>query len=201
MEPLALNALDATLTWLNDPTSVESDGTDNLGFAAGPKSDWFFDPASSTKMKNAPIALFSPPDAQCTLSAKVTVSFGATFDAGVLFVYADEMHWAKLCFEYAPTNDPMIVSVVTRERSDDCNSVIVEGNTVYLRLYRRDDVLAFHYSLDGQYWHMVRHFTIGSLQDIKLGFCAQSPTGEGCRVLFEEIDYRKVSLKDIRSGE
>ena len=36
------------------------------------------------------------------LSARVTVDFRATFDAGVLLLWLDEAHWAKLCFEYTP---------------------------------------------------------------------------------------------------
>ena len=96
----------------------------------------------------------------------------------------DDERWAKLCFEYAPTDRPMVVSVVTRGKSDDCNSVYIDDNSVYLRLYREGDRLAFHYSEDGEYWHMVRHFTIGDLQDVRIGFSVQAPTGEGCHWTF-----------------
>ena len=125
----------------------------------------------------------------------MTVGFNSTFDAGVLFIYADDERWAKLCFEYAPTDRPMVVSVVTRGKSDDCNSVYIDDNSVYLRLYREGDRLAFHYSEDGEYWHMVRHFTIGDLQDVRIGFSAQAPTGEGCQVEFSEIGYRAGSCR------
>jgi hypothetical protein len=74
---------------------------------------------------NAPAALFLPPDQDFSLRVRVTVDFGATYDAGVLCVYAQDQTWANLCFEYSPQNQPMIVSVVTRGASDDCNSVVV----------------------------------------------------------------------------
>lgn len=201
VEPNNLTALPAPLSWLNQPSHVKTDSAHSITITAGAKRDWFYDPASDKRTRNAPVALFSPPDDNCTLSAKVTVEFAATFDAGVLFVYADEERWAKLCFECAPTGEPMIVSVVTRGSSDDCNSVVIDGTTIYLRLYRRGDVLVFHYSHDGRYWHMVRHFTIGSLENAQIGFCAQSPTGWGCQVHFAEIKYQCVTLTDIRSGE
>ena len=57
--------------------------------------------------------------------------------------------WAKLCFEYSPQREPMVVSVVTRGLSDDCNSFVVDGATVWLRIARVGSAFAFHASTDG----------------------------------------------------
>ncbi len=201
MVTVKLSALPDVLTWNNEPKLLETNGVNTLSMAAGPQTDWFYDPAGRKHSSNAPVALFSPPDESCLLSAKVKVGFNSTFDAGVLFIYADDERWAKLCLEYAPTDKPMVVSVVTRGKSDDCNSVYIDDNSIYLRLYRQGDRLAFHYSEDSDYWHMVRHFTIEDLQNVRLGFSVQAPTGEGCQVEFSEITYRAGELSDIRSGE
>lgn len=201
MVTVKLSALPNVLTWNNEPKLLETNGVNTLSMAAGPQTDWFYDPAGKKHSSNAPVALFSPPDEACLLSAKVMVGFNSTFDAGVLFIYADDERWAKLCLEYAPAAKAMVVSVVTRGKSDDCNSVYIDGNSIYLRLYRQGDRLAFHYSEDGEYWHMVRHFTIGGLENIRIGFSAQAPTGEGCLVEFSEINYRAGELSDIRNGE
>ena len=201
MATVKLSALPDVLTWNNEPKLPETNGVNTLSMAAGPQTDWFYDPAGRKHSSNAPVALFSPPDESCLLSAKVKVGFNSTFDAGVLFIYADDERWAKLCLEYAPTDKPMVVSVVTRGKSDDCNSVYIDDNSIYLRLYRQGDRLAFHYSEDSDYWHMVRHFTIEDLQNVRLGFSVQAPTGEGCQVEFSEITYRAGELSDIRSGE
>lgn len=201
MATVKLSALPDVLTWNNEPKLLETNGVNTLSMAAGPQTDWFYDPAGRKHSSNAPVALFSPPDESCLLSAKVTVGFNSTFDAGVLFIYADDERWAKLCLEYAPTDKPMVVSVVTRGKSDDCNSVYIDDNNIYLRLYRQGDRLAFHYSEDGDYWHMVRHFTIEGSENVRLGFSVQAPTGEGCQVEFSEINYRAGELSDIRNGE
>jgi len=95
----------------------------------------------------------------------------------------------------------MIVSVVTRGLSDDCNSVVIDGNTVYLRVTRVGQAFALHYALDGKYWHFVRYFTLGNAEGLRTGFLAQSPTGEGCTVVFSEIAYRAGAPKDLRSGK
>jgi uncharacterized protein len=187
-------------TWKNDPVSYKRISEDSLDITAGPLSDWFHNPSDSTVKKNAPLALFKPAAADFWLSAKVTVEFKSTYDAGVLFIYLNRNTWAKLCFEYSPQNEPMVVSVVTRGRSDDCNSAVIGTDTVYLRVYKQANALAYHYSTDGHTWHFVRHFTMGDLSNLRIGFAAQSPTGKGCTVHFSEIDFKYGNLPDLRSG-
>jgi hypothetical protein len=196
-----LPTLPDELHWRHQPMAWQIEADQNLSITAGAKTDLFFDPAGGLVITNAPAALFTPPDRDFILSAHVTVDFASAFDAGVLQLRGQEDVWAKLCFEYSPQRQPMIVSVVTRGFSDDCNSTIIAGNQVYLRLAHNGLTIAFHYSLDGRFWHLVRYFTLGQLEQIQLGFSAQSPTGAGCRALFSEITYKSGPLGDIRSGE
>ena len=64
----------------------------------------------------------------------MSVDFAATFDAGVLLLWVDERHWGKLCFEFSPAGEAMVVSVVTRGVSDDANAFMVTGRSVWLRV-------------------------------------------------------------------
>jgi uncharacterized protein len=195
-------AIPRDLHWKNDPVGWNVGPDNSLQITAGAKTDWFVDPSGkSLASTNAPAALFTPRDKHFLLSAKVTVHFTSAFDAGVLFVYEREDLWAKLCFEYSPQNRPMSVSVVTHGPSDDCNSAVIDGNTVFLRVARMGEAFGLHYSLDGTYWHMVRYFTLGNVKHLRIGFEAQSPTGEGCMVIFSEITYRPDLLKEMRTGE
>jgi uncharacterized protein len=172
-----------------------------LFIRSGAKTDWFCDPAGDYVKDNAPSALVTLTDDNFLLSAKISVEFKSAFDAGALQVRAAEDKWAKLCFEYSPQNRPMIVSVVTRGWSDDCNSVEIDREEIYLRVARTPRTLAFHYSHDGRTWQFVRYFTLGKLDSLRIGFSAQSPTGMGCAAVFSEIRYRRESIKDNRSGE
>lgn len=199
--PFTLSSMPAMMTWKNEPSNSTSDAGQQISITSGADTDWFIDPAGGQGKNNAPIALFVPPDPAFCLLARVTVGFAATYDAGTLFVYSDDALWAKLCFEFSPQQQPMIVSVVTRGASDDCNALVVGDNSVYLRVYRRGEVFAFHYSLDGRYWHFVRYFTLGDLGQLWMGFSAQSPTGQGCKVDFSEILYTPRILSDLRNGE
>src|ERR1019366_938253 len=102
---------------------------------AGPQSDLFASPDDLVPSLNAP-RLIGVPDSRFQLSALVEVEFGSTFDAGVLLVWVNERSWAKLYLEYSPAGQPMVVSVVTRGRSDDANSRDVAGSGTWLRISR-----------------------------------------------------------------
>ncbi len=145
-------------------------------------------------------ARLEPVEGDFLLGARVEVDFAATFDAGVLVVWRDMRTWAKLCFEYSPEGEPMVVSVVTRGVSDDANSAVVDGDAVWLRIARLGPAFAFHCSTDGERWRLVRHFALGGEGEVQAGFLAQSPTGAGCAARFSEIVLRSETLSDIRSG-
>ncbi|WP_062134262.1 DUF1349 domain-containing protein [Demequina aestuarii] len=171
-----------------------------------PHSDIFVDPAgagvsNAATLMNAVTLLGAPPEGDFRLSARVTVDFRSTFDAGTLMLWWSEQYWAKLCFEYSPDGDAMVVSVVNRLVADDANSFAVDGDQVWLRVSRVGDVFAYHASTDGATWSFVRVFVVDAAGlSPRVGFEAQSPTGEGCRVTFDEVAFDTVSLTDLRDG-
>jgi regulation of enolase protein 1 (concanavalin A-like superfamily) len=172
---------------------------DTVHLAADARTDWFIHPGTGEIRLNAP-ALLAPVSGDFLFSAYVEVGFGATFDAGVLVLRHDDRTWAKLCFEYSPDGEPMVVSVVTRGVSDDCNSFVVDGNAVWLRAARIGPALAFHASLDGVQWRLVRHFRLADDLALEAGFLVQSPTGEGCRATFAHVALEEATLHDLRDG-
>ncbi len=173
---------------------------------AGARSDLFIDPGDGAQLNaesllNAATLLGVPPEGDFQFSARVTVDFASTFDAGVLLLWVDERHWGKLCFEYSPAREPMVVSVVTRGVADDANAFVVDGGPVWLRVARIDRAFAYHASTDGKTWRMVRFFVIDEADaTTQIGFAAQSPTGEGCTVRFDEIRFLHERLEDLRDG-
>jgi uncharacterized protein len=184
------------LRWLNEPESTSS-GAGLLTIAAGARTDFFVDPAGGAVLANAP-AVVASVEGDFVLSASLSVAFASTFDAGALFVWGGERSWAKLAFELSPQRERMIVSVVTRDRSDDCNSTVVTGDSVGLRVARTDDAFAFHASVDGGRWDLVRHFHLPDAPEV--GFEAQSPTGDGCAASFSDIRFERRTLLELRDG-
>jgi hypothetical protein len=59
----------------------------------------------------------------------------------------------------------------------------------------------FRSSPCGHRWNLVRVFTFGELLGPhRIGFEAQSPTGEGCTVTFDHIRFVSERLADLRNG-
>ncbi|MFZ1878814.1 MAG: DUF1349 domain-containing protein [Gaiellaceae bacterium] len=199
MEAITLDPLPFTLRWRSSPRDwSHADGV--LTIDADGATDWFVDPAGlSAPIVNAP-ALLGEVTGDFMFSARARVEFTATFDAGVLVVHADDASWAKLCLERSPDGDAMVVSVVTRGTSDDCNSAVVDGNVAWLRIARLGPAFAFHASADGVSWSLVRQFALPAPETLAVGFLAQSPLGDGCRASFDSIRFEPRRLGDLRDG-
>jgi regulation of enolase protein 1 (concanavalin A-like superfamily) len=186
---------------------VVEGGALTLTAAAG--TDMFIDPSGADAAPDAGRLIGQPPDGDFTLTARTSVKFSSTFDAAVLLVYADDRHWAKLCFEFSPQRTPMAVTVVTKHTSDDGNSFEVSGQELWLRITRIGQAWAFHASTDSQWWRLLRYFTLadsaedptnGQRPTTVVGFLAQSPTGPGCTATFDHIALRAGAPADLRDG-
>ncbi len=99
----------------------------------------------------------------------------------------------------------MVVSVVTRNRSDDANSFAVTGDQVWLRVARTGSSFAFHAHTAGQVWQFVRHFTLDvestpAPETVAVGVVVQSPMGDGCTATFTELTFSDAGLTDLRDG-
>lgn len=198
MDSVTLTGLPFPLRWHRAPERWDADAGGSLSITAGAATDLFVDPQDGTRKLEAP-CLLGRPDGDFQLSARVTVAHAATYDAGVLLLHAGDEAWAKLCFEFSPQGDAMVVSVVTRGVSDDANAFSLEGPVVWLRISRLGRAHAFHASTDGARWVFVRHFALDA-EGMEVGFLAQSPTGPGCTAVFDQISWRPEPLADLRSG-
>jgi len=198
-ETIILPQLPLSFRWDVAPQDWQIAAGSALAISAGARTDLFVDPQGTATALNAP-RLLGTPSADFLLSARVTVAFASTFDAGVLLLYSHDRLWAKLCFEYSPLHQPMVVSVVTRGVSDDANAFQVDGNQVWLRIARMGSACAFHASTDGQYWQFIRHFALDADGDLAAGFLAQSPTGDGCTASFDDLRFAPERLHELRDG-
>lgn len=191
-------ALPFELHWLNHPlrSSVQS-GT--LSILAGAKTDMFRDPNVTYNTDNAPKLLFTP-DSDFVISAAINHSFANKWDGGALVLFKDSAHWIKFCFEKDYTGAHRVVTVVTNNISDDCNSVAIPGNKVYYKMAKAGNVITLYYSTNNQNWFLVRHLQFNETGDLQLGFLAQSPLGKQCMVNFSAIRYQAKRIADPYAG-
>lgn len=187
------------LDWLVPPASPAELGASSISFAAGPRTDLFTDPAGGEPKSDAPV-LLGRPAGDFRLRARVSGPLTATFDAVGLVVWASSDAWAKLELEYSPQREAMIVSVVTRGVSDDANGFTVSESVAWLRISRSGEAIAFHASVDGLWWSLIRSFTIPGAGGASAGFNVQSPTGDGLQGRFDEIEWSAAPVDDLRNG-
>jgi hypothetical protein len=200
---LKVPGLPFALTPAGSPPCAHRVQGEALVLRGGPGTDMFIDPAGATAPYPDAGRLTGPPPAgDFTLSALVTVEFASTYDAGVIVLDAGESRWAKLCLEYSPQHRPTAVTVVTRGASDDCNSFEPDG-PLWLRVSRSGRAWAFHASTDGDWWRLLRYFSLDehhAAEPVRVGFLAQSPTGDGCTATFDRISFRHGAPSDLRDG-
>ena len=195
---VSVPGLPGPFEWKNTPVSWKA-GASGLTIVSGQKTDWYISPMDGKASASAPLLLFKP-DEDFVLSAKVSVDFRSQWDAGFLMVYVDDKTWAKFALEMSAYQEPTVVTVVTRDVSDDCNSTPITGHSVYLQIAKSGPALIFYASPDGRSWKLVRAFTLGSAGSLRVGFASQAPVGESGTAEFSEIQYRAGQVKDVFAG-
>lgn len=185
------------------PVEHSLDG-EALVLTAAAGTDLFLDPAGGGGTPSDAGRLEAvPPAGDCTLVARVRPRFASVYDAGALLLYAADRRWAKLAFEFSPQRRPTAVTVVTRGVSDDANSFETSAEALWLRVTRKGPAWAFHASEDGEWWRLLRYFSLGEHetgQSVRVGFLAQSPTGAGCTAVFDNIVFATRTPGDLRDG-
>jgi regulation of enolase protein 1 (concanavalin A-like superfamily) len=119
-EKCAGSLLGKELTWINEPGEWGFHSNQSLAISAPASADFFRDPSGEIVVASAPF-LFTKIKGDFILTTKVSVEMKAQYDSGCLMVMADDLNWAKLCFEFFE-NKPSILSIVTKDTSDDCIS-------------------------------------------------------------------------------
>ncbi|MCT9868614.1 DUF1349 domain-containing protein [Paenarthrobacter aurescens] len=190
-----------SLEWTSSPSHASYDDAEGtLTLTAAPGVDWSNDSLGGDQQHRASALAFTAP-ASFSLSARVMVaSPRTTFDAGVLALWVDNDHWAKLCFEYSPQGEAMVVSVVTNTHSDDSNGPVVTAPWIYLRVSRVGPAWAFHSSADGREWSFVRLFRLDTDRPVRVGFMSQAPMGDSCEARFDAIELTEEPPADLRDG-
>lgn len=194
-----INTIPAPLSWSNLPISYSAKAN-SITIVAGEKTDMFRDPNVTYNTDNAPKLLFEP-DNNFVLTTSIRHAFSSKWDGGALVLIEDSTKWIKFCFEKDYTGAKRVVSVVTKDISDDCNSIAVTGNKIFYKLAKADNVITLYASNDGKKWLLIRHLQFNHTQPIKVGFLAQSPTGKKCEVLFSDISYQAKKIADPYKGE
>lgn len=186
--------------WLNEPKSFEiENGT--LKVVAGKDTDFFNNPEDNKKTSTAPV-LFKEINGDFVARALVRPDFTSLWNAVALMVHIDNDNWIKLAFENSDATGRSIVSVVTKNVSDDANGVILnEQDQIWLKLVRKDNIYSMLWSKNGKDFKMARLSTMPKVDTVKIGIEVQSPIGESASHEIDYFEIEQTTVKDVRKGE
>lgn len=194
-----ISAIPHPLILENNPLKIAVKN-DELILVAGEKTDMFRDPNVTYNTDNAPKLMFAA-DEDFVLTTAIEHTFTNKWDGGAIVLKSDSINWVKFCFEKDYTGAHRVVSVVTRNISDDANSIEINSNKAYFKMAKAGNVVTLYCSVDSISWLLVRHLQFEAKKGFKIGFLAQSPTGTNCEVKFTQIKYEKKKIKDPYLGE
>lgn len=186
--------------WMNTPEKFEvSDGS--LRVTASEGSDFFNNPEDGKRTATAPL-LYREIQGDFVATAQVKPDFSSMWNAAALMVYIDSVNWVKFAFENSDATGKSIVTVVTRGNSDDANGAILDGrDSIWLRMIRKGDTYAMHWSEDGKKYKMARLSSLPYKDAVKIGMEAQSPVGKSAEHEFLLFSLEQKTVNDLRKGE
>lgn len=190
--------------WLNE-SNIKFDES-RIIMHAPAQSDFFCNNGAISEEGITPESLCNAPyfytevTGDFVMGVKVSHEFKDTYDSSSIMVMKDMNVWAKACFELTDFNTHAVVSVVTNNMSDDANGCNIDGNEVWLQVARVGNSFAFHYSLDGENFYMMRFFNLPVEETIKIGFLAQAPNGQGGERIYSNFSLEYKTVKNIRAG-
>lgn len=186
-----------------DTLAAEKDGV--IAFHALAKQDCFNDPANGRVNMTAPVLLTEVDNTKpFTLTARIRPGFteNGIYNAGVLWLYENDLHWQKFCFEQDERGGHRVVTVRTIGTSDDNNSELIKGQDYIFFKYSSDgNRIGSYYSLDGKTWYMARLYKNDFPAQLLVGISSQCPVEDGTVNEFAELTLTQESIKDFRLGE
>lgn len=138
-DSIRISGIPHSLSWNNQPVRY-SYMNGILRITAGPKTDMFRDPNVTYNTDNAPKLLFTA-DEDFVFSAGIRHSFLSKWDGGALVLIEDSLNWIKFCFEKDYTGAKRVVSVVTKDISDDCNSAALLSDKLYYKIAKAGNLI------------------------------------------------------------
>ena len=178
------HAFNPTSAVLGDTPIKYAIKDDQLMIVAGEKTDMFRDPDVTYNTDNAPKLLFKA-DEDFVLTASIEHAFASKWDGGAIVIRQDSLNWIKFCFEKDYTGAKRVVSVVTKNISDDCNSVQIEAKKVYYKMAKAGNVITLYYSANGKNYFLIRHLQFDAPNGVMAGFLAQLPRENVVRFDFQ----------------
>lgn len=186
--------------WMNQP-EVFLVSDQSIEIIAPEGSDFFNNPEDLSVTGTAPF-LYKEVEGDFVAVAHLEPDFTDQWNAMALMVHIDSMNWIKFAFENSDATGPGIVSVVTRDVSDDANGAVLnEAPTIWLKLIRKNNLYSMLWSGGGKNYQMARLSAMKNVTSVKVGLEVQSPVGKPAKHLCQYFSIYHKTVEDLRKGD
>lgn len=200
-DSVRISSIPYALSWNAPLADIDVRSANSFTMKAAKGTDLYSFIDGSFYVHKVPMLLFRP-DSAFIFSARIKPHFKTLYDGAAIILYTDSSNWAKLLLERTESGGVAIGSSVVRNRvTDDNYHRSVPAGELYLKAVRAGKIYCFYCSVDGKKWELLRTFTIPATDDLRIGFYAQSPKGEGLVVDVSELRYKPAPFKDFFTGE
>lgn len=190
----------SNLKWLNQPNSFSIENN-TMKVVAEKGTDYFNNPEDGSIASTAPL-LYKQVKGDFVAKALVRPDFSSMWNAVSIMVHIDSLNWIKFAFENSDATGQSIVSVVTKNVSDDANGAILSNhNQIWLKLIRKGNIYSMLWSIEDKDYKMARLTAMPPVDSLKVGIEAQCPVGDSAshEMLYFGIESKTVG--DLRNGE
>ena len=187
-----MNSLER-MSWYNEPEKWQI-GERSLSMFVTPKTDFWRVTHYGFTVDDGPF-YYTEVGGEFEVKVKISGEYRTRFDQMGLMLRIDEKTWIKAGVEYV--NEKVNLSaVVTHGHSDwSVNELTHLPKAVWLKAVRRLDAVEMSFSLDGEFYSMMRLAFFPAGRSIMVGLTAASPDGEGFDALFEEFEIKHLPDK------
>lgn len=200
-DSVRIKSIPRPFSWNAPPADIHVQSDNSFTMKAGKNTDLYCFVDGSYYVHQVPLLLFRP-DTAFIFSARLKPQFKALYDGAAIILYTDSSNWAKLLLEKMDGGGVSIGSSVVKHRSTDDNyHRNVPAGELYLKAARSGKIYGFYCSADGKNWELLRTFTLADPGDLRIGFYAQSPKGEGITVDITDLRYSGAPFKNFFTGE
>ena len=176
------------MNWLNEPPAWSLTG-DVLRVTSAPTTD-FWRNTHYGFIRDSGHLYYRQMPGDLVAEVKVSGAYASLYDQAGLMVRLNNSHWMKCGIEFV--DGVQHASVVVTHDFSDWSVVPVPSNpaSVWLRVTRRKEAIAVHYSLDGQQYTMLRMAYLMPAEAAMVGPMCASPEGTGFSATFEALVIR-----------
>lgn len=165
-------------------------------------TNYFIAPDGGRTEATAPILLAELDNHKpFTFTTRLRSNIEKIYDAGAVYIYIDNSNWLKFAFERDEKHRCRVVTVRTRNSSDDNNHDIIDQDYIYLRISSNVKQIGYYYSLDGESWNLARIYRNEYPSKIFLGLSSQSPKEGNNVAYFDDMSLTESYVSNHRLGQ